>query len=87
MIENETLCYVIQTEPRNLYALGRVVTVIGPALPRPQRGNILAHEIDAEWLRVEYPRCRYFARPRALLPIAGPGKPPLVTRKREPETA
>ena len=86
-IPTGSLCYVIRVELGNERYLGRTVTVISPAIPMPQRGGVAMHWIDSAWLRLERPGCRCFAPPSSLLPIAGPGKPPLETRKREPERA
>lgn len=84
MIETGTICYIIKTEPGNEHLLGRVVEVIGPALPAPERGGVLMHQIDADWLRAEYPRHRpYCAQPSHLRPIAGPGSPPPAKLKPE----
>ena len=80
-------CWIIRTSPGNEDLLGRVVEVVSPALPLAQRGGVPMHEIDAPWLRADHPRCHCFAAPAQLLPIAGPSKPPLATRKREPEHA
>jgi hypothetical protein len=84
-IATGTLCWVIWTSPGNEELLGRVVEVISPALPMPERGDVAMHEIDAAWLRAEHPGFHCFAQPPQLRPIAGPGMPPVVTRKREPE--
>jgi hypothetical protein len=91
-----TLCFIVKTLPGNEHLLGRVVEVIAPALPMPERGGVAMHEIDAEWLRQEHPGCRCFAPPSSLRPITPPAPPleevvgNLPTRKRrkhEPETA
>lgn len=83
-IETGTLCFIVKARPFNQDLLGRVVTVTGPATMMPEN-SVPVHPIDAEWLRTEHPRCHCFAEPSSLLPIAAPDKPPLVTRKLEPE--
>lgn len=87
MIEAGTACYIVKARPWHQPMLGRVVTVTGPLARLPQNGMRLAYPIDAPWLRTVYPRHYHFAEPSSLLPIAGPPRTPLVTRKREPEPA
>ncbi len=82
-----SICYIVGTAPANAHLLGRVVEVIGQALPIPERGGIPMHRIDAPWLRLEYPRRPCYAAPAQLRPIAAPDRPPLEQRKREPEPA
>ena len=86
MIAPGTHCFVIKAQSLNLHLIGRVVTVTGPSTVRPENG-LLMYPIDAEWLRAEHPRCYCFAEPSSLLPIAGPDRPLLHARKREPEQA
>jgi hypothetical protein len=86
MIAVGTLCYIIRTSVGNEDLLGRVVELISSAQQLPERGGVAMDEIDSEWLHTEHPRCRCFAAAWQLLPIAAPGKPPIATRKREPET-
>ncbi len=87
MIPTGTICYVIRTGPGNEHLLGRVVEVIGPALPVPERGGAVLHLIDAPWAQQEHPRTHLYARPSCLLPIAGPATPPAKRRRPLPELA
>jgi hypothetical protein len=72
MIDIGTLCYLVATDRGHEHLIGRVVEVIAPALPIPERGGVLMHRIDAPWLRSEWPRFHCFATPGQLRPITPP---------------
>jgi hypothetical protein len=84
MIATGTLCFIVKSRPLNQDLLGRVVTVTGPAT-LVLENSVPVHPIDAEWLRAQHPRCHCYAEPSSLLPIAGPDRPSVPSRKLEPE--
>jgi hypothetical protein len=82
-----TLCWIVAAERGNEYMLGRVVTVVGHLEAMSARAGTRMHRVDALWGRIERPRCRLYAPPSSLRPIAGPEDEPVAPREHAPMAA